>query len=150
PASRMVAAYGSGLLALRHGDLRQALPRLEQAMGICQEVDLPLWFALIAQALGAAYTLAGRLTDALPLLTQALEHSTATTSVFTQAPCCLALGQAQLLAGRLEEAHARAACALALARAHQERGNKAYALCLLGDMAARHAPPAAAQAEIHY
>jgi tetratricopeptide (TPR) repeat protein len=150
PASRMVAAHGSGLLALRRGDLRQALPRLAQAMGICQEVDLPLWFALIAQALGVAYTLAKRLADALPLLTRALEHSTATASVFTQAPCCLALGQAQLLAGHLEEAHARATQALALARAHQERGNEAYALRLLGDLAARHAPPAAAQAEAHY
>ena len=58
-----------------------------------------------------------------------------------QARCQLSLGEAQLLAGRLEEAHALAERALALARAHQERGNQAYALRLLGDIAAQREPP---------
>src|SRR5262249_37753871 len=35
-------------------------------------------------------------------------------------------------------------------RAHQERGNEAYALRLLGDIAARREPPQRAQAEAHY
>ena len=68
-----------------------------------------------------------------------------------QALCRLALGEAQLLAGRLEEAHALAEQALALARAHQERGHEAYALRLLGAIAAQREPPAMrAQAEAHY
>ena len=40
--------------------------------------------------------------------------------------------------------------ALAHARAHQERGNEAYALRLLGDIAAHHDPPEAEQAEDYY
>ena len=67
-----------------------------------------------------------------------------------QALCSLSLGEAQLLAGRLEEAHALAERALALARAHQERGNQAYALRLLGDIAAQREPPEGEQAEAHY
>ena len=55
-----------------------------------------------------------------------------------------------MAAGRLEEAHALAARALALARAHQERGNQAYALRLLGEIAAHRDPPEAEQAEAHY
>ena len=55
-----------------------------------------------------------------------------------------------MLAGRLEEAHALAERALALAREHQERGHEAYALRLLGDIAARHEPPGVEQAEAYY
>ena len=39
---------------------------------------------------------------------------------------------------------------LALARAHQERGNEAYALRLLGAIAARGDPSEHAQAEVYY
>ena len=55
-----------------------------------------------------------------------------------------------MLAGHLEEAHALAERALALARAHQERGHEAYALRLLGDIAAQREPPERQQAEAHY
>ena len=67
-----------------------------------------------------------------------------------QAPCHLSLGEAQLLAGRLEEAHALAEHALAHTRAHQERGHQAYALRLLGEIAARHEPPERVLAVAHY
>jgi tetratricopeptide (TPR) repeat protein len=141
---------GVGLLALRHGDLPRALPLLERAMGLCQDADLPFYFPWMAPALGVAYTLSGRVADAVPLLTQALEQTIATEMGGYQALCTLPLGEAQVLAGHLEEAHALAERALALARAHQERGNEAYALRLLGDIAARHEPPEAELAEAHY
>ena len=73
-----------------------------------------------------------------------------TDRVVYQAPCCLSLGEAHLLAGRLEETQALAERALALAHKHQEHGTEAYALRLLGAIAARHEPPEAAQAEAHY
>ena len=105
----------------------------------------------MAAALGAAYTLGGRVADAVPLLMQAMEQSTAGETVVCQAACCLSLGEAQLLAGRLEEAHALAERALALAREHQERGNQAYALHLLGDIATqRDCPRRSTQAAAHY
>ena len=150
PGSLMLASWGIGLLALRQGDLPRALPLLERAMGICQDADLPLFFPRMAAALGAAYTLAGRVADAVPLLTQAMEQTTATEMVGFQALCRLSLGEAQLLAGRLEEAHALAERALALAREHQERGHQAYALRLLGEIAARREPPEREQAEAYY
>jgi tetratricopeptide (TPR) repeat protein len=104
----------------------------------------------MAPALGGAYTLAERVADAVPLLRQALEQATATETVFHQALCCLSLGEAQLRADRLEEAQAQAERALAHARRHQERGYQAYALRLLGDMAAQREPPERDQAEAHY
>ena len=67
-----------------------------------------------------------------------------------QALCSLPLGEAQVLVGRLEEAHALAEGVLALARERQERGHQAYALRLLGEIAARRDPPEREQAESHY
>ena len=142
--------WGIGLLSLRHGDLRRALPLLERAMGICQEADFPAYFPLMAAALGAAYTLGGRVADAVPLLTQAMEQTRAMDMVGYQALCSLSLGEAHLLAGRLEEAHALAERALELAREHQERGNQAYALRLLGEIAAHRDPLESELAEAYY
>jgi len=67
-----------------------------------------------------------------------------------QALCLLPLGEAHMLAGRLEAAHDLAEGAMALTRRHQECGHQAYALRLLGDIAARREPPDVAQAEAHY
>ena len=150
PGSLMHASYGIGLLAFRQGDLPRALPLLERAVGICHEADLPAYFPGMAAALGAAYTAAGCVAEAVPLLAQAMEQTTAKEIVGDQVLCSLSLGEAQVLAGRLEEAHALAERALALAREHQERGNEAYALRLLGDIAARCKPSEVAQTATHY
>jgi tetratricopeptide (TPR) repeat protein len=150
PWSLMFAHWGVGLLFLRQGDLRQALPRLERAVSICQEADLLYWFPRMAAALGAAYTLSGRVTDAVPLLTQALEQSIAMESIQFEALCSLHLGEAYLLAGRLEEAHPLTERALAHARRRQERGKQAYTLRLLGEIAVHRNPPESALAEVHY
>jgi tetratricopeptide (TPR) repeat protein len=141
PASVMIASWGGGLLALRQGDLRRALLLLERAMALCQDTDLPVWLPQTAAALGAAYTLGNRLADAISLLMQAIERTIATETASFQTQCCLSLGEAQMLTGRLEAAHALAEQALALTREHQERGHQAYALRLLGEIAARREPP---------
>jgi class 3 adenylate cyclase/tetratricopeptide (TPR) repeat protein len=150
PGSLMVASWGVGLLSLRQGDLPRALPLLERAVGICHEADLPAYFPRMAATLGAAYTLGGRVAAAVLLLTQATEQATATEMVVFQALCRLSLGEAHMLAGCLEEAHVLAERTLVLAREHQERGHQAYALCLLGDIAARRDPPHVEEAETHY
>jgi len=150
PGSLMYAFWGLGLLALRHGDLPRALPRLERAMGICHEADLPVYFSWTATALGAAYILSGRVADAVPLLTQATAQATAMEVAYFETLCHLCLGEAQMRAGSLEEAQALAEQALVLAREHQERGHQAYALRLLSEIAARREPPASYQAEAYY
>jgi len=60
------------------------------------------------------------------------------------------LGEAYLCAGRLDEAYPQALEALEFSRAHQERGNEASALRLLGDIATRCEPSEIAQAEDAY
>jgi tetratricopeptide (TPR) repeat protein len=150
PASLMLAARGMGLLALRQGDLPRALPLLQRALSLCQDVDLPVFFPWVAGALGAAYALVGRAADAVSLLTQAVAQITAVGHAYFARFCCLALGEAQTLVGLLEEAHALVEQTLALARAHQERGHEAYALRLLGDIATHRSPPERALAVGYY
>jgi class 3 adenylate cyclase/tetratricopeptide (TPR) repeat protein len=150
PGSLMIAYEGLGWLALRQGNLPRALPPLERAVSLCQDMDSPYFFPLMAPALGDAYTLGGRVTDAVPLLTRAMEQTTAMGIVTFQAPWRLSLGEAQLVAGCLAEAQTLAEGALAHARAHHERGHQAYALRLLGDIAARRDPPEHTQAAAHY
>jgi tetratricopeptide (TPR) repeat protein len=67
-----------------------------------------------------------------------------------QALHSLFVAEAQLLAGHLEEAQALAEQALALTREREERGHRAYALRLLGDIAAWREPPECDEAEAHY
>jgi tetratricopeptide (TPR) repeat protein len=150
PSSLMFSSWGIGLLCLRQGDLLRALPWLERAVNICQDANLLLFFPLMAAALGSAYTLDRHIADAIPLLTQAMEQTSALGSVAFQALCHLSLGETQMLADRMEEAHALAERALTLACEHQERGNQAYTLCLLGDIARRRNPPEFPQTETHY
>src|SRR4029450_5395909 len=150
PATLRRASGGLGLLALRQGDLPRALPLLERAVGICQDVDLPGYFPWFAPALGAAYTLGGRVADAMSLLTQAMEWTNATGMIVPEAPCSLPLAEAQVLAGRLEEAQALAECTLALTCERQQRGYQAYTLRLLGEIAVHRDPPDATLAEVHY
>ena len=149
PPSLLQASWGLGLLALRQGDLRWALPLLERAVGLCQEMDLRGVFPGWRSLWGRRIPWLGVIADAVPLLTQAMEQAMTTERVVYQAPCCLSLGEAHPLAGRLEETQALAERALALAHKHQERGNEAYALRLLGDLAARRDPPESEQAEAH-
>jgi tetratricopeptide (TPR) repeat protein len=126
------------------------MPWLEQALGICQDADFPVYFPAMAAELGMAYALGGRDADAIPLLTQAMEQAQTTERVASQAFCGLALGEAHLAAGRLEEAQALAKYALMRAREHQDRGHQAWALRLLGEIYAHRDPPAVEPAAHHY
>jgi tetratricopeptide (TPR) repeat protein len=149
-ASLALASWGIGLLCLRHGELPRAISLLERAVGLCQDGALPSYFPRIAPALGAAYTLGGRAADTIPLLTQAVAQSTATANVHFETLCSLSLGEAYLWDGHLEGAQALAARARALACTLQERGNEAYALRLLGEIAAHRDPPDVDRAVAHY
>jgi tetratricopeptide (TPR) repeat protein len=113
-------------------------------------LDLSGYFPRMAAALGAAYTLGGRGADAIPLLTQALEQSIAMGRAQFETLCRLSLGKAYLLAGRLEEALPLAQQALELARTYKERGNEAWILRLLGEIAVQRDPPEVESAAVHY
>jgi tetratricopeptide (TPR) repeat protein len=147
----LVEAYRSvGLPYLRQGNLYQALPLLERAVGLCEEADLPFLFSLAAPALGAAYVLCGRADEAVRLLERVIEQTTSSSGMGGQVLLLFTLGEAHLHAGRLEEARTLATRAIEHARTYQGRGNEAYILRLLGDIATHRDPPEVAEAEASY
>jgi tetratricopeptide (TPR) repeat protein len=145
-----LAAIGVGRLCLWQGDVHRAVPVLEQGLRRCEVIQSSTYFLLTASSLGYAYALAGRVAEALSLLERVLEEAERSGGLQEQALYVAWLSEASLLAGRREEASAGAARALALARAQQERGHEAWALRLLGEIAARGEPLEVVPAETHY
>jgi tetratricopeptide (TPR) repeat protein len=150
PYSRVMASWAVGFRALRQGDLDRAIPVLEGALALAQGAYLRLAVPWVVATLGAAYALAGRPAEALPLLAQAVAQAVAMHYLWDHALRTVWLGEAYLRAGRLAEAGTQAQRALEFSRAHQERGHEAYALRLLGEVAAQRRPPEVAQAIAHY
>jgi tetratricopeptide (TPR) repeat protein len=90
------------------------------------------------------------MTEALPLLEQAVEQSASIRRSVQRALWIVGLSEGYVLAGRLEEARDLAEHALAVARAHHERGSQAWALRLLGEIAAQRESPESPHAEAFY
>jgi tetratricopeptide (TPR) repeat protein len=117
---------------------------------LCQENDLPIWFGLVASALGYAYGLAGRLREAVPLLERAVDSDVSLKIIGGHSLLVTWLGEAYLQGGRPVEALDCASRALRLSQQHKERGNHAYALQLLGEIGSRRDPPDREAAETNY
>ena len=149
PASLVNGYRSVGLVLLRRGDVPQALPPLERAVEVCRVTPVPVLFDIAAGHLGYAYALSGRLPEGIALLEEALANPDATGR--TNHPLLLAyLGEAHLLAGHPDDATAVARRALDLAHRQKERGNEAWVLRLLGEIAAHTDPPDVKSAEDYY
>jgi tetratricopeptide (TPR) repeat protein len=149
------AVFSRAIIAPCHAELgmfAEGRALGDEGLQIAESADHPASLMVASWGLGLLSLRHGdgRIGDAVPLLTQAMEQAMAMDIVYTQGLCGLSLGEALLLAGRLEQAHALAEGALAHAHAHQERGHQAYALCLLGAIAAQCEPLEREAAEAHY
>jgi tetratricopeptide (TPR) repeat protein len=150
PYSLAVAYHGAGLLALRQGELPQAISILERGLTLCHTWDIRDWYKALATALGYAYALAGQLEAALPLLEQAAAQHVSSQLLGAQSHRVVWLSEGYLLAGRRAEAVPLAQWALTLARDHKERGYEAHALRLLGAIATQGEAPDVERSATHY
>ncbi|HSF01754.1 MAG TPA: hypothetical protein VLA62_02005, partial [Solirubrobacterales bacterium] len=133
---------------LRQGEVERAIQPLERAVELCHVTQVRRPFDAAASHLGYAYALSGRLPEGVALMEEAVADP-ATTGT-TNHPLFLAyLGEAHLLAGRRDDALAVARRALDLAHRQKERGNEAWVLRLLGEIAAQADPPDL-EAHAHY
>jgi tetratricopeptide (TPR) repeat protein len=150
PYPRVPVYFSVGFLHLRKGELDQAIPMFERCLGLCQTLNFPIWFPAAASVLGYVYVLAGRVAEAMPLLEQAMERTASMSIMFFHALALAWQSEASLLAGRMDEALELAERALKVCREHKERGYEAWALRLLGDIAAQRHPPVAESTEDYY
>jgi tetratricopeptide (TPR) repeat protein len=150
PLTRVQAYVWVSILDALKGEFRQAIQRLEQALALGQAMTIRFFMPWIASGLGSAYAATGRLAEAMPLLEGAVTQAEALGISLEHSSRVAALGEGYLLVGQNEAASAHATHALALARQYQERGNEAWCLRLLGEVAAQRDPPGVAEADGYY
>jgi DNA-binding SARP family transcriptional activator len=151
PFMLVIACLWLGRVYLLKGALPRAVCLLERGLDIARNRRLGGWGHYApAATLGYALALSGRIADSLPLLKGAEEYATAARTFGRLSLFVAWLGEAHLLGGQLDDAVGAARRALALARRHQERGHEAWALRLLGEIAAHRNPPDAWDAEQCY
>jgi len=125
-----------GLLLTIRGEIDSAIRKLEETFQQCQKAEIRVLFPQIASYLGLAYALAKRFDEATHLMERAEEETGRIGRKAGQALRVAWHGFANLLAGRIEEATDKAERAVQLAGEQNERGHQAWALLLMGDIAA--------------
>jgi tetratricopeptide (TPR) repeat protein len=138
--------HALGHLALQRGDFQQAISLNEQSLDLCRVWNFPALMPLHTFSLGCCYALSGQLSRALVLVDQMFDQSNMLWGSLT----LVYVAEVYLLAGRLAAARTYTERALQLARERHERGSQAYALRLLGEIAAHDDPPDVESAATHY
>ncbi|MBC8742950.1 AAA family ATPase [Paraburkholderia sp. UCT31] len=152
PEELIFAGHGVGRMHLIQGNLDLAVEALEPALALCKSAEFPIFVPRIASCLGAAYAALGRTDEALVLLEEAVRQAAASKLTFGQSLVLSIFGRVWQRAGRQDEALTHAHDAIDLARASGERGNQAWAGCLLGDIVSdgNAAAPRIEEAHKHY
>jgi tetratricopeptide (TPR) repeat protein len=149
PYSLAAACWQAGRVHTLRGDLAQARPILSRAHSVTQELTIGFLIPVVALDLSALLVLEGRATDALSLA-PAARAAIRNGIQWREAWAELRLGEALLAAGRVDDARVAATRALDLARERGEQGHEAWALRLLGEIAAHPSAPATDEAEDYY
>jgi class 3 adenylate cyclase/tetratricopeptide (TPR) repeat protein len=145
PYSWIAASWGPAHLYRLRGEISHAVRLLERALALCRDRDILVLSGTTAGLLGFVYVLSGRVAEGLPLLSEAQESEKQ-----YQTLIIAHMGEACLLADRIDEAIAFADRALTFARERGQRGYEAYALRLLGEIAAHQDPPDVESAQDYY
>jgi ATP/maltotriose-dependent transcriptional regulator MalT len=150
PYSLAIACWNAGRVHTLRGDLMQARPPLSRARSLAHELTIGFLIPAVALELIALSVLEGRATDALSLAPEARTAIEQVGLRWWEALAELRHGEALFAAGRVDEARAAASHALGLARERGEQGHEAWALRLLGEIAAHPGALVADDATGHY
>jgi tetratricopeptide (TPR) repeat protein len=150
PFSRTWTRWGLSELYAIQGNHEEALRLVERATVVSSAAGLGIWPTFLAWSRGHLSARSGRIADGIALLRDALSTREARGLRNWNSLIAVHLGEACVSAGLLDEARDAAARALALAREQSERGHEAYALHLLGEVAAHGDVPDIDSAERRY
>lgn len=137
PLARAVAHYISGFLHVQKTELSPAILELETSLHMCRRWKLAAWFSNIASILGYAYACSQRVAEGISLMQEAIERSVALGAMVNHSSEVARLGEVYMLSRQYDDAQSLGLHAVDLARTHKERGNEAYALRLLAEVASR-------------
>jgi len=151
PYSLILACLGLAFVYGLKGESGKAGEPLNRGLALCREWNVPVLSPITAGFLGYVSVLSGRVEEGISSQQEGLkaQESTGLLGVF-HSLLVVRLGESFVLVDRIDEAFAQAERALALTRERGERGTEAWALHLLGQVAARRALPDARPGEGYY
>jgi tetratricopeptide (TPR) repeat protein len=149
PYSSLHAHYGAGFAYLRKGDLEPAVRSLGQSLEWALISESPNWQCASAALLGLAYGLTSRASEALAALDRSVALLAAGATPALSA-FYAAYGETCLLIGRIDDAAHWTLQAVQAGQATEERGQLAWALRLLAEIAVCHDSPDLKSAEDPY
>jgi tetratricopeptide (TPR) repeat protein len=132
------------------GDFNHAIPVAERSLVLSREKNLPQLFPEVADLLGYLYALSGRVAEGRALLEDSLKALESMAMFQWRSSVLVHLGEALMLDGRTDDAFAIAEHGLILTRERGHRGYEAWALRLLGEIAANQDHPDASAARASY
>ena len=150
PFSLSWAYLGLAYVKSVQGELLQASPLLERATAECLRWKIGVQAPLVMALLGHVNAQSGRVEEGIKLLEQAVTDYASTGMEHFLSISIVQLGEAYLLADQTDKARESADRALLLAGRRGERGFEAWALHLLGEVAARHDGSGGNTAITHY
>ena len=141
---------GFGTLLMRREDLDRALPVLERGMEVGRRGSIYVYVFSLAAAVGRAQVLTGRVKEGLALMTEVVNEAASKDAALGQATRLAWLAEGLLVAGEHEPAWDRAQQALEISRRFREKGQEAWTLHLLGEVAGQRHPDDHETAERFY
>jgi class 3 adenylate cyclase/tetratricopeptide (TPR) repeat protein len=150
PYSEAIALTLAGQVTVLRGQLERSVGPLARALSICRDANLTVWQAIPAALLGQCLVTLDRKEEGLALLEEGVRLSDEVGVKAYLARWTTLLGEGFLATGDTLRAAEIGERALALARAHGERGHEAAALRLLADLASTAEPPELATATERY
>jgi DNA-binding SARP family transcriptional activator len=133
--SRVSAYLCLGTTMLAKGDVDDAVPLFEAALDLCEGRPQAWYAPRVLADVAFAYAMRGDLPRAIPLLERAVDDAAASGVVVDRTRALNYMGAALLWAGRVDDAQTTAEQALAQSRLRGERGDEAWALEVLGEVA---------------
>jgi tetratricopeptide (TPR) repeat protein len=133
--------WALGELCLKKGDLAQAETAAERGFQEAAAREIEIVHAAIGVTLGYTVALRGDLARGEALLDEALHRSERLGMAFLKTDVLVRLVEVRLWRGALTQASEGARQALEGARARGERGQEAWTLRLLAEIASRSEPP---------
>ena len=149
PFSLIGAHFALGILGHRQGHFDRAAAAFRSAVQLSRTWDIPAWGDSEA-GWACALALQGKRDEAIRVLEESSPTVRRAGVGLFLALRATWLGEAARWCARPQEASRLAEEALRLARAHKERGDEAWALCLLGDLVSEREPLDLAAAEGFY
>jgi class 3 adenylate cyclase/tetratricopeptide (TPR) repeat protein len=133
PLCRTIAHLSQGFALAHAGRMPEAEATLRVSLSLCRKWELFAWSTNIASCLGHVLSHLGQFAEAFELLEEAAERTRRSGILVSHANELAWLAEAHRLAGCAEEAARQAKAAVEVARAHEERGNEALAMIVLGE-----------------